>query len=164
MPVIIAPETYTPIPTCARQRLVMQHTPNALTCYEQNHINLAFTPTALLPSVVENAPSHIKHFALPVVHPVTSKTISSYKKMMHEPATAEIWQTAFGKDFGGMAQGDIKMGQKGTNAMFVMTHDEIKHVLRQGKKFTHRNPVVNYRPQKEDPYRICITAGGNLVT
>ena len=44
---------------------------------------------------------------------------------MNDPATAEMWQTAFGKDFGGMLQGDNKMGQKGMNAMFVMSHDEI---------------------------------------
>jgi hypothetical protein len=90
---------------------VTQHALNPLTCYKQNHINLAFTPTALLPSVVENAPSHIEHFALPMVSPVTSETILSNKKMMHNPATAEIGQTAFGKDFGGMAQEDLKMGQ-----------------------------------------------------
>ena len=42
---------------------------------------------------------------------------------MHDPATSEIWQTAFGKDFGGMAQGDVKTGQKGTNAIFVMTQN-----------------------------------------
>ncbi len=29
---------------------------------------------------------------------------------MNDPATAEVWQTAFGKDFGGMAQGDTKNG------------------------------------------------------
>ena len=46
--------------------------------------------------------------------------------MMNDPATREIWQTAFGKDFGGMAQGDNKMGQKGTNAIFVMPHNEIR--------------------------------------
>jgi hypothetical protein len=80
--------------------------------------------------------------------------------MMNDPATAEIWQTAFGKDFGGMAQGDEKMGQKGTNAMFVMTHDEIKQAVAAGKFFTYMNPVVDYRPQKEDPYRIRITGGG----
>jgi hypothetical protein len=84
-----------------------------------------------------------------MVHPVTGETISSYKKLMHDPATAEIWQTTFGKDFGSMAQGDLKKGQKGTNAMFVMMHDEIKHVLRQGEKITYGNPVVNYRPQKK---------------
>jgi hypothetical protein len=45
-----------------------------------------------------------------MVHPVTGKTISSYKKLMHDPARAETWQTAFGKDFGNMAQGDNKTG------------------------------------------------------
>ncbi len=48
--------------------------------------------------------------------------------------------------------------------MFVMTQDKLAHVLRAGKKFTFANPVVNYRPQKEDPNRIRITAMGNLVS
>ncbi len=72
---------------------------------------------------------------------------------MNKSAMAETWQTAFGKDFCGMAQGDNKTGQKGTNVMFVMTHNEIKHVLQQNKKFTYGNPVVDYLPQKEDPNR-----------
>ncbi len=83
---------------------------------------------------------------------------------MHDPATAETWQTAFGKDFGGMAQGDSKTGQKGTNAMFVMTHDKNKYVLREGKKFTYGNPVVDYHPQKDNPHCIQIIAGGNMIT
>jgi hypothetical protein len=41
-----------------------------------------------------------------MVHPTTGETISSYKQLMHDLATAKIWQTAFGKDFGGMAQGN----------------------------------------------------------
>ncbi len=73
---------------------------------------------------------------------------------MNSPATAEVWQTAFGKDFGGMAQGNNKTGQKGTNAIFMMTHDEIAYVLHAGKVFTYANPVVTHRPQKEDPNRI----------
>ena len=28
---------------------------------------------------------------------------------------------------------------------------------------TYANIVVDYRPQKEDPNRVCITAGGNLI-
>ena len=44
-----------------------------------------------------------------------------------------------------------------------MTQNEIKHVWGQNKKFTHGNPVVDHRPQKDDPNRIHITAGGNLV-
>ena len=83
---------------------------------------------------------HFKNYANPMVHPVTGETTSSHKKLMHNPVSAEIWQTAFGKDFGGMAQGDNKMGQKGTNALFVMTHEEIQEVLQAGKKITYANP------------------------
>ncbi len=43
------------------------------------------------------------HFALPMVHLMTGETITSYKHLMHNPKTSEVWQTAFGKDFGGMA-------------------------------------------------------------
>jgi hypothetical protein len=63
-----------------------------------------------------------------------------------------------------MTQGDIKTGQQGTNAMFVMTHKDIKKAHALKKKFTYGNPVVDYRPQKDDPQRIRITAGGNLIT
>jgi hypothetical protein len=98
-----------------------------------------------------------------MVHPVTGCTISSYKKLMHDPATADMWQTAFGKDFGGMVQGCNKTGQKGTKAMFVMAHDEIRHALAAKNFFTYANPVVDYRLQKDDPHRIRITAGGNLI-
>ncbi len=69
-----------------------------------------------------------------MVHPIIGKTISSYKKLMHDLATAETWQTAFEEDFRGMVQGDNKMGQIGTHAMFIMMHDEIRHILGIGKK------------------------------
>ena len=82
---------------------------------------------------------------------------------MKYPAKTEIWQTAFGKEFGGMAQGNNKMGQKGTNEMFVMNHDNIQKIIKAGKKFTYANPVVNHRPQKENPNRNQIVAGGNLI-
>jgi hypothetical protein len=66
---------------------------------------------------------NFEQVAMPMVHPTTGKTISSYKMLMHDPATSKIWQMAFSKDFGGMAQGDNKTGQKGSNSMFVMTQD-----------------------------------------
>ncbi len=70
---------------------------------------------------------------------------------MHNPATAKVWQTAFGRDFGSMAQRDNKTGQKGINAMFVTTHNEIAHAQAANKFLTYRNPVIDYRPQKEFP-------------
>ena len=161
-PVIPAP--YVPIPNGIQQRVVTRHAINMLTTVERESCQRIFTPTKLLPPIVMDLPSHLEHFCSPMVHPITGETISSYKKLMHDPATAETWQTAFGKDFGGMTQGDNKTGQEGTNAMFVMNHDEIRTVLKLKKKFTYGNPVVDYRPQKDDPHRIRITAGGNLIT
>ncbi len=125
--------------------------------------NVAYTPKSMMQVGVKHGPMKFEHYVNPMVHPVTGETKSSYKKSMKDPATAEVWQAAFGKDFGGMCQGDNKTGQKGTNAMFVMTHNEIAHALRAKKVFTYGNPVVDHRPQKEDPNRIRITAGGNLI-
>jgi hypothetical protein len=87
---------------------------------------------------------NIEHYANPMVHPVTGRTISRYKKLMHDLATAEVWQTAFGKDFGGMAQGCNKTGQKGMNTMFVMTNDKIMHALAAKKFFRYANLVIDY--------------------
>jgi hypothetical protein len=81
---------------------------------------------------------------------------------MHDPATSEIWQTAFGKDFDRMAQGDNKTGQKGTNCIFVMTHEEIA-CIPPNRTVMYACMVVDFRPQKVDPHRIQITAGGNLI-
>ncbi len=83
------------------------HAINILTLQEQASFSTVHTPPAL------------KTCAKILVHLVTGKTISSYKKLMHNPATAKVWQTAFGGDFRSMAQGDNKMGQKGTNAMDI---------------------------------------------
>jgi hypothetical protein len=110
-----------------------------LTLMEQASISTTHTPRALIKYA--KMPINFEHYANPMVQPVTVATISSYKKMMHDPATAEVWQTAFSRDFGGMAQGDNKTGQKGINAMFVMTHDKIALTLTEKKRFT-------YRPQK----------------
>jgi hypothetical protein len=33
-----------------------------------------------------------------MVHPDTGETITSYKQLVHDPATKEIWQMAFGKE------------------------------------------------------------------
>jgi hypothetical protein len=120
-----------------------------------------FTPKKLTPA---QAPSclDLERVAMPMVHPITGETISSYKKLMHGPATKEIWQRAFGKDFGGMAQGCNKTGQKGTNAIFVMTHEEI-HNIPKDRIVTYARVVVDFRPPKDDPHCICITAGGNLI-
>ena len=123
----------TPIPTRAQQRIVTLQATNVLTIKEQATSERIFAPRCLKQYLPTTGQTNLKHYANPMVHPVTVETITSYKKAMKDPATTEIWQTAFGKEFGGMAQGDDKTKTKGTNAMFVMTHDNIARL--KGKKY-----------------------------
>jgi hypothetical protein len=88
-----------------------------------------------------------------MVHPTTDKTISSYKRLMHDPTPADIWKSAFGKDFGVKAQGDIKTGQKGTNSIIVMTHVEIANIPK-NQIITYASIIDDYCPQKADPHQL----------
>jgi hypothetical protein len=103
-----------------------------------------------------------KHLVMPMIHPTTGESISSYKGLMNDPATAEVWMTAFEKDFCGMSQGDNNTGQKGTNGMFGMLPSDIPNIPKD-KVMTYARVVVNHCPQKEDLNRIQITVGGNLI-
>jgi hypothetical protein len=89
---------------------VSQQAINVLTIREKSTYQLIFTPLALIKHAIVPVVHNFEHYANPMVHPVTGETILSYKKLMNDPATAEVWQTAFGKDFGGMAQGNNKTG------------------------------------------------------
>jgi hypothetical protein len=86
---------------------------------------------------------NLEQVAMPIFHPTTGEAISRYKKLIHDPATSEIWQMAFGKDFGGMAQGNNKTGQKGTNSIFVNSHAEIPHIPK-SQTVTYACVVVDF--------------------
>jgi hypothetical protein len=120
----------------------------------------SFTPMTLHPP--PSPPINYEHYATPMAHPTTGELISSYKRLMNNPHTAEVWMTAFGKDFGGMSQGDNKTGPKGTNGMFVLSPQDIPNIPKD-RVVTYAQVVVDHRPQKTDPNRIRITAGGNLI-
>ena len=102
----------------------------------------------------------IEHVCNGVVHPITKETITNYKKLINDPITREIWLEAIAKELGRLAQG-WKI-TKGTNTVEFMTHDEIARIPK-GKVVTYARIVVDFRPQKEDPNRVRITAGGNLI-
>ena len=59
-------------------------------------------------------------------------------------------------------QGDNLIGEKETNTIYVMTLKEIVNILRKNV-IIYAKVVPNYREQKEDLYRIRITAGGSLI-
>ena len=58
---------------------------------------------------------NIEHFCAPVVHPVTGETISKYQTLARYPVIKETWTTAWGKEWGKLAQGEDKTSTKGTD-------------------------------------------------
>ena len=64
------------------------------------------------------------------------------------------------KELGRLAQGYGET--EGTNTVFFMTHEEIKRIPKD-RTVTYTRIVVDYRPQKDDPNRVRITVGGNLI-
>ena len=97
-----------------------------------------------------------------VIHPITGETITKYKKIAADPVTQAIWTTAFGKEWVNLTQGDKKTRTKGTDSLIVLNHEEIRNIPTD-RTVTYANLVVDYRPQKEYPNRVRITAGGNLI-
>ena len=95
-----------------------------------------------------------------VVHPVTQETITKYQKLAKDPLLQKVWTKAMAKELGRLAQG---LGDtKGTDTIRFLTKDEIK-CIPADRTITYARIVVDYRPQKEDPNRVRITAGGNLI-
>ncbi len=141
-------------------RLISQEAIAHLLIMEQTKDELPFTPSNL--HKYRPPPQDLEHYAMPMIHPITGKSISSYKRLMNDPVTADTWMTAFGKDFGGMCQGNNKTGQPGTNAMFVMPPSDVPNIPKD-RVITYAWVVVNHCPPKADPNQIRITAGGNLI-
>ena len=81
-----------------------------------------------LTNAAESQDYDITHFCAPVIHPMTGKVITQYKELSRDIELSNVWTTAFGKEFGNLTQGDHKTETKGTNAMFVMTPEQIKRI------------------------------------
>ena len=65
------------IPSGAQQQIVTRHAINLLTLQEEASFNTIHTPRALMKH--SKMPIDFMHYANPMVHPVTGRTITSYK-------------------------------------------------------------------------------------
>ena len=139
------------LPRLVKNQIISQEAINNLIMDDLINDTTSFNPMNLRPP--PSPPINYKHYAMPMIHPMTGELISSYKRLMNHPDTAEVWMTAFGKDFSSISQGDNKTGQKGTNAMFVMSPQDIPNILKD-RLVTYAQVVVDHRPQKADPNRI----------
>ncbi len=80
-PCVVTPQTNTPLPAWSYWQIVTQHAINGLMELERQKCKDIFIPTLLL---AERTPhlvtTHFGHFTCPTMHPMTIKTILSYKK------------------------------------------------------------------------------------
>ena len=123
-----------------------------------NMTNNLWRPTKLQ----QIGPPDIQHYCAPVTHPITGKAMRKYAEVTKCEELRETWETAFGKEFGGLAQGDDRTGQKGTDTVIILDHQQIKEIPKD-RVVTYASIAVDYREQKDDPNRVRITAGGNLI-
>ena len=71
-----------------------------------------------------------------------------------------VWEKAMSKELGRLAQGYETT--KGTNTIRFLDRDKVKQIPKD-RTVTYARIVVDYRPQKTDPNRVRVTAGGNLI-
>ena len=125
-----------------------------LTKYNQDSITKTIEET--------HSQENIQHFCAPVIHPKTGELITSYKRLSKDPELRELWETGFGKEWGSLAQGDKRTGAKGTETFKILRPEQVL-LITNDRVVTYANIVVDYRPQKDDPNRVRIPAGGNLI-
>ena len=117
------------------------------------------TRTPLTPQSA--ATRQFPHDVLSAILDTDTGELLEYRHLIKNPKYCTIWKNAYGKELGRLAQG-IPGTVKGTNTIVFTAYNEIPPQRR--KDVTYGRIVANYRPEKEDPYRIRLTVGGNRIT
>ncbi len=72
-------------PRLRNTRIFSQEAINYLLMDDLRNDMRIFTPFKLMPP--QTATINFEHFTMPMIHPSTGETITSYKKLMNNPAT-----------------------------------------------------------------------------
>ena len=83
-------------------------------------------------------------FCAPVIHPTTRNTITEYKLLQRDPLLRVVWEQAFGKDFGNLAQSDTATNTPGTNLFVVLAHHDQINSIQKDRTVTYTTVVVDY--------------------
>jgi hypothetical protein len=118
----------------------------------QLHINAAIAALPPVP-ITQDLPASM---ANAVFDPITGASIK-YRGLIKRP-DATLWLQGNTNEIGQITDG--RVGNKpGTGTMFFIRAS----AMPKGRKATYLRVVASYQPQKEDPYRIRWTAGGNKI-
>ena len=73
--------------------------------------------------------------------------------------SSDIWHSSLSNDWGRLAQGNDR-GIKGTDTIEFIHQREVPV----GRDVTYASYVCNYRPLKEEQYRVRVTVGSDKLT
>jgi len=156
------PPPFTQAPSCNSPRSAMFLSQEALH-FVLGQAMITDTPGQIPDFTEQNAqgePIGIAEMANGVVHPITNETITKYQKLVEDPLLKDTWMKAMCIELGRLTQG--YKDTKGTNTMRFLSLNEIPDIP-WDRVVTYARIVVDYRHQKADPNRVCITVGGNLI-
>ena len=94
-----------------------------------------------------------------VLDPHTGK-LMEYRHLIANPTYRPIWKPAYGKELGRLTTGKPGVVE-GTETMIFITKDDIPFDRRDD--CTYGRICANYRSEKDDPYRIRLTVGGDRI-
>ena len=86
--------------------------------------------------------------------------LMKYRQVMKCPKYQKLYAKSYSKELGRLSQ-EIPGVVNGTNTIFFIDKTDVP--AERWKDATYGHVVVNYRPEKWDPYRTCLTVGGNLI-
>eukprot|EP00804_Cyclotella_cryptica_P027183 CCRYP_017172-RA/>CCRYP_017172-RA protein AED:0.35 eAED:0.35 QI:0/0/0/1/1/1/2/0/356 len=150
-------QTKTPLPrVSAPQPPGIQHAQSRTYNHTGNHP----TPAPQHPNTAHTT-RQFPRDALSAILDTDTGELLEYRHLIKNPQYCTIWKNAYGKELGRLAQG-IPGTVKGTNTIVFIAYNKIP--LQRCTDVTYGCVVANYRPEKEDPYRIRLTVGGNRIT
>ena len=86
--------------------------------------------------------------------------LMEYRKIMRKPKYRQLYRNSYAKEIGRLAQ-DMPGLVEDTNTMFLIEKQYIP--VNRWKDVTYGRVVVDYCPDKSDPYRTRLTVGGDRV-
>ena len=97
-------------------------------------------------------------FAGAITDKITGKALE-YRDLIKRPDLKDTWERSLANGLGRLAQGIREV--KGTNTITFIRKTEVPS--NRFKDITYGRIVVDFRPQKSEPNRSRLTAGGNLI-
>jgi hypothetical protein len=91
-----------------------------------------------------------------IYHPQTGAKQSYDRLKLSNPPR---WTTGMANEFGRLASGVGTRMPTGTNTIFFIAKGEVPP----GRTVTYANAICDYRPTKDDPWRVRLTVGGDKL-